>query len=811
MAIAFKTKAQGRPAWIVFFALCFALLCGACQSERSRTKPIAIAGTLADPGLRLETGETLALNGQWQVVWGELVEPDAFDARYSGDLFELPGRWNKIDAPGMQGSRGAATFRLQLELPEYVGDVAIHLISPHSSWRLYVDGQLKAANGTVTASPAGAKTNYVSRMVPAKMGTSVLVLQVSNYSHAYGGPGHPLVLWDGPQLVRHLELISLYYVLIFGVLLSIGLYHLIVFLAESNRDLAASAHLWLAVLCAIILFRISGIIPYFHLHYPNEIYWSDLKLTYVSLFAAPAIYLLFFRAAFPNQMPNKLTRYLIGFCTSLTAIVFVTPESVYTALRNFSILLNLGAVIFTLWFTAIAARAREAGATAILLVNFVFLLTAINDALIYTDTRAGFDLTPFGVLLLGVGYSYVLLFQLQRRFSIARQTSDAYKSLSQDLERQVVERTRSFEAAAARAENNASDRAKFIAAASHDLRQPLHALALLNGALKRSASDQKIAGLVGKQSQSISNLSELLQDTLDASKLDINASEPVPEMIDITAFLDQLAAMYRPKATKQNVELSVAAETGRVRSDRGMLQRVLGNLIDNAINAAQSRVEITARDTASGWHFEVGDDGVGIEIEDASRIFDPYVSLSDQKHEGGYGLGLYVVKQFAAALKGRVHVGVSKSGGAAFKLEIPDLDDVSAATVSDIDHDLLPMPGFKVVFVDDDGAIRQAMQILIESWGGEIEVAAGGRQAAQVLNDGFAPDFLMVDYHLRDSNGVEIAQALQAQGGRVIPTLVLTGATEPRIKRHIREAGFALLQKPVQPGQLSAFIRSNQT
>lgn len=811
MRCLFKTGDERRIDWTLLFAACLALVFTACQPTVSRDTPIAISGVLTDPELRLDTGETLALNGEWEVVWGELVEPEAFDARHSGDLFSLPARWNDVDAPGMSGSRGAATFRLKLELPEYVGDVSIHLISPHSSWRLYVDGQLRAENGTVTASPAGAQTNYVSRMVPAKMGSSVIVLQLSNYSHAYGGPGHPLVLWDSAQLLRSLEMISLNYVLIFGVLLSIGLYHLIVFLADAQRDIAASAHLWLAVLCAIILFRISGIIPYFHLHYPDQQYWSDLKLTYVSLFAAPAVYLLFFRAAFPNQMPRKLTLYLVGICTLLTIVVGVTSEPVYTAMRNFSILLNLAAVVFTLVFTAIAWRAREAGASAILIVNFVFLLTAINDALIYTDTRAGFDMTPFGVLLLGIGYSYVLLFQLQRRFSQARQTSTAYKTLSEDLERQVLERTRSFEAAAARAEHNASDRARFIAAASHDLRQPLHALALLNGALKRSVSEDRIAGLVDRQSESITNLSGLLQDTLDASKLDINASEPSPERVDVSEFLDQLVHAYEAKASQQQIELHVVSDAGKMISDRSMLQRVLGNLIDNAVNAARHRVDVSARKTPEGWRFEIGDDGAGIEADDAARIFDAYVSLSDQSHEGGYGLGLYVVKQFASALNGHIQVASGKTGGASFLLDLPDLTLPAGTPLLDPGDQQAPKPGFSVIFVDDDEAIREAMRTLIEAWNGKIALASGGPEAVHHLQAGFQPDLMIVDYHLRESNGVEVARHMQDQVAGPIPVLVLTGATEARIRRHIREAGYALLQKPVEPDHLSAFIRSHQS
>ena len=152
-------------------------------------------------------------------------------------------------------------------------------------------------------------------------------------------------------------------------------------------------HLWFALLCAVMVFRISGVIPYFHIYFPEAAYWSDLKLPYASLFAAPAVYILFFRAIFTDYFPRKLTLAIIAANIFLAMLVLLTPERLYTHLRDFSILMNVFVIIYSTVFTARAMLDKQPGAAIILTSNAIFLATAINDAVIYTDNASGFDLT----------------------------------------------------------------------------------------------------------------------------------------------------------------------------------------------------------------------------------------------------------------------------------------------------------------------------------------------------------------------------------------------------------------------------------
>ncbi len=771
-------------------------------------------GVLSAPEWKFLDNSPLVISGEWEVIWGKLVRPTEFDAHYQGDLVIMPGRWNRNNTPDFKHSYGIATYRARLQLPSYNRDLAFHLISPNASWRLYIDDVLVGGNGVVSSNPKENQPNYTSRILPALAGQSVLVLQMANFSHAYGGPGHPLELWDRVVLQKRLDTMTFYYVLVLGILFSIGLFHLIFYLADRTNPSNGPVHIWFALLCLVLVVRVSGIIPYFHIYFPQSSYWSDLKLAYLSLFIAPAVYLLFFRAAFPKHFPVKTSRAIIVFSFVMALFVLVTPERIYSYTRDFSILLNVAVIVYSLVFTISAMRDKEPGATAILASNFIFLFTAVNDAVIYTDNASGFDLTPFGVLVLGIGYSYALLLRLQRAFHDARRTSSALERLNLELEKQVLDRTRAFKAAAARAENSAQEGAQFIAAASHDLRQPLHALALFNAALKRKIDDDNTAKLVEKQESSIHNLGTLLQDTLDAARVETKNKEPVWVSIELSVLLADIANGFEIQAEKQQTDLSFSCDAGELVTDPGMLQRVVSNLLDNALKAARKQVRVAAVYTPDAWHVTITDDGAGIAKEDAGRIFESYVSLSGEYpgSRGGYGLGLFVVKEFTRLLGGSIKIASTSQSGSAFLLKLPHraVEVKNIAEHSETITNALSAPGLHILVIDDEPDILDAMKALLTAWGCECRLAAGLDQALAHLSSGFMPQFLIVDFHLFDTDGLTVIAKLCKHMREDVPALIITGATETSILAKIRSSGFSVLPKPVDPDQLSSVLRSYQ-
>ena len=779
-----------------------------CQAQTVRAKN----GVLSAQQWDFQDNNPLALAGEWEVIWGKLVEPAEFDAHYQGAFANIPSGWNHGSLPGFRHAYGVATYRVRLKLPPYNRALAFYLNSPNASWRLYVNDVLVGGNGVVSSNPKEDQPNYASRILPAQAGESVLVLQMTNFSHAYGGLGHPIGLWDRLVLQKRLDTMSLCYVLVLGVLFSIGLFHLIFYFADRTDQLNGPVHKWFSLLCFILVVRIFVVIPYLHIYFPYSPYWSNLKLVYLILFLAPAIYLLFFKAAFPKQFPEKATKAIIVFSLVMVVFVLVTPELIYTYTRDFSIALNIGVIFYSLVFTINAIRAREPGATAILVSNFIFLLTALNDAVIYTGNANRFDLAPFGVLVLGMGYSYALLLRLQRSFHDARRTSRALKTLNLELEKKVLDRTRAFKAAAARAENSAHQGAQFIAAASHDLRQPLHALALFNSALKRKVKNAAIMGLVEKQGRSIGNLGTLLQDTLDTARIETKNKEPVWSSIELSSLLIEIADGFGIQAEKQNIKLSFSCDSAILVTDPGMLQRIVSNLIDNALKAARKTVRVEAVYTPDFWTITIADDGSGVAKEDASRIFESYFSLHDEEpgSQGGYGLGLYVVKEFTRLLGGSIKIVSTSKTGSTFLLKLPHRSarQEDIVDISEPYPNAVPLSGMCILVIDDEPDILDAMGILLTSWECVCRTANGLDQALDHLSTGFEPQLLIVDFHLFGTDGLSVIEKLRHQMGEDVPALIVTGETETSILAKIRASGHRVLQKPVDPDQLSMLLRS---
>ena len=772
-------------------------------------------GVLSHRNWDYSIGDPLKLEGEWEVIWGKLVAPKDFDQEYQGDFFKIPGRWNNVDNPEMNGAYGVATFRAKLDIPNYDKELSFHLISPHSAWQLYANGYYIGGNGTVSDQPGKHNAQYTSRIFPAYPGESEIVLQISNYSHAFGGPGHPPTIWDSQSLFQTLGLLSLYYALVLGVLFTIGMFHLIFYLADRRHREQGPVHLWFSLLCFIMVFRISGVIPYFHIYFPEATYWSDLRFPYASLFAAPAVYLFFFRTIFLEYFPRRLTLGIIAINVFLAVLILLTPERFYTHLRDFSIGMNLFAILYSMIFTVRAMLDKQPGSAIILMSNMVFLATAINDAVIYTDNGTGFDLTPFGILVLGLGYSYALLLRLQATFQSARQTSWALEKLNLDLEKQVRDRTRSFESAAAKAENSAHDRAQFIAAASHDLRQPLHALAMFNTALKNKVKDAVARNLITKQESSISNMGNLLQDTLDTARAEISQKIPVWTQLQLNQLIMDIASRFELQARDRNVGLSANAQPGQIITDGGLLQRVLSNLIDNALKAARNAVALDCQLLENQWIITVSDDGSGVPRDDIDRIFESYVSLRDRDEDdqGGYGLGLHVVKNFMKLLGGNVRVESSDSRGTVFVLTLPLAPDGHQLVHTDRStvKDTVPNAGLKILAIDDEIDVLEAMTAMLESWDCDIRTARDSVQARKIIEDGFAPDLLIVDYHLFGENGIEVVEQLRSTTRKDMAAVILTGATEPAILSKIKACGFPLLSKPVNPGELGQHLAQYQT
>ena len=241
-------------------------------------------------------------------------------------------------------------------------------------------------------------------------------------------------------------------------------------------------------------------------------------------------------------------------------------------------------------------------------------------------------------------------------------------------------------------------------------------------------------------------------------------------------------------------------------SDRIMLQRILSNLMDNAFKAANRVIKVTIDKSDTHWQVVVNDDGVGIAREDIERIFDSYVSSQEHAggQAGGYGLGLYIVKEFSQALGGEIAVDSQLGQGATFTLSLPieqpllQSNEMQAGRLPAIER----LSGLKVLVVDDETIVLDAMLAILNGWGCDVALAKNAETALSKF-DTFKPDIMLLDYHLQGTTGPELWSELEAKHGQELAAIIITGATESAILTALRKRGLTVLSKPVEPNALA--------
>jgi signal transduction histidine kinase len=377
----------------------------------------------------------------------------------------------------------------------------------------------------------------------------------------------------------------------------------------------------------------------------------------------------------------------------------------------------------------------------------------------------------------------------------------------------------SFENLALRREAEQANVAKtrFLAAASHDLRQPIHALGLLFATLADRVRDANTAPLLEQIDGAVDAIDSMLNSLLDISKLDAGVVRPDVGTVDLAALLRRLDSEHQPIAGLTGNQLRVRPASAMARSDPAMLKRILDNLIANALRYTQGgRVLVGARRRGDSIRIEVYDTGPGIPAEALDDIFLEFHQLGNPERDRrkGLGLGLAIVKRLAELLGHRIEVRSTVGRGSRFAVTLPAVPLVSSAglpyssTQAPIAFALGDdLQGRRVLVLDDDASVLEAMRVLLERWGCDVVTAATPEEAEASVTS-TSPDLLIVDYRLRHhASGIDTIGRLSALAKTAVPALVITGDTAPDRLREAQESGYPLLHKPVKPAQLRSVMR----
>ncbi len=385
--------------------------------------------------------------------------------------------------------------------------------------------------------------------------------------------------------------------------------------------------------------------------------------------------------------------------------------------------------------------------------------------------------------------------------SMAARLQESYAS----LERKVEQRTQQLRLA-----NLAKSR--FLAAASHDLRQPLHALNLFADQLRAGAHEAEQGRLVGQIRSAVAAMNELFNALLDISKLDAGGVTPKLADFPIGPVLERIGATFIGPAREKGLRLRVVPNENWVRSDPVLLERILLNLVSNAVKYTErGGVLVGCRRRGDGLSIEVVDTGIGIPEDQKQAIFAEFTQLAGTKAAGtpGLGLGLAIVDRLCQLLGHPLAMSSRVGKGSWFVLSVPvAAPRTMVPAPAEVRKAADPAFGKLVLVIDNDPLVQDAVRGLLTSWGCEVIAAGSADKAlAHLPTFSHSPDLIISDYHLSgQGNGFEAIAHLHKCLGSSIPAFLISGDTSPERRREASERGYQLLHKPVLPMTLRAVM-----
>ncbi len=382
------------------------------------------------------------------------------------------------------------------------------------------------------------------------------------------------------------------------------------------------------------------------------------------------------------------------------------------------------------------------------------------------------------------------------------------------------------------------ERTRFFASASHDLRQPVHALALLSDAMRRELAEHPARAMAEQVGAATASVGHLLDAMLDISRIDAGTVQAVPKPVALVDVFAHLSQVQGPRVEAAGLSLRVQASGHTLDTDAALLLRILSNLVDNAIKHAPRalgghRILVTARRRGAGLRIAVRDEGPGVAAEHLPRLYEEFYQVGNPERDAarGLGIGLAIVRRLAALLGGRTGVHSVPGRGSAFWIDLP-LATGQGPVSGFGDSTLAPMVAEpstpmhlepvhshthslearrpSVLLLDDEHAVGDAMRLWLQPYCTAVHATRTLAEAQGVVaREGAALDVMLVDFRLTGSvNGIEAVQRLRRAAGRQLPAILITGDTEPARVRAAYESGLTVVFKPVQPQLLAQMLQA---
>ena len=447
--------------------------------------------------------------------------------------------------------------------------------------------------------------------------------------------------------------------------------------------------------------------------------------------------------------------------------------------------------------------------------SYISLVLLPTIARVASDTAQPWHWQLAGILCLLFGMTYLL----GRTYRDALGQAIALKGRTDQLAAQLrIEKAAADEARRA-AESANRAKTQFFAAASHDLRQPLHAMGLFAEALRQRAANPEVASLVNSINESVDALEGLFGELLDITRIDSGGVEVNPGPVRLQDLFARLRLHFEPVAFEKGLALSFHGGQRVLHSDALLVERILRNLVSNAIRYSEDGgVLVACRPRGGQLVLQVWDSGIGIAEASLPHIFDEFYQINSRRalaphQHKGLGLGLAIVKRLAGLLEAPLTVHSRVGRGTVFTLEVPPGREPRSLEATILRSALAPrltLDGRRILVVEDEPAVREGLMVLLQAWGADVDAfdSLAALQAGLADPALAAPHLAIVDYRLPSgATGIDALALLRARWpGTRLPAIMVTGSSLGGHEDEAAKHDFHLLIKPVLPNKLRAMI-----
>lgn len=561
-----------------------------------------------------------------------------------------------------------------------------------------------------------------------------------------------------------------------------------------------------ALICVVIATPISPSIGLTSLATAGYTEWTNFANIWVTWWLGDVTSVLVFT---PVIVLWALSDYHVFNRNELWETVGVLASAVAVGLIAFSPLIEetpsrdpLGFLVILPLLWAALRRGPRDTATVALVLSGITIWGTLNDVGPFVTANLNVSLLLLVMFLISIT---VPSLSLSANVAVRKKTEENLRRAQIELERKVVERTRELELA------NAA-KSRFLATASHDLRQPLHALGLFVAQLRTPLKSGEMAKTIERVDAAVAEMSELFNALLDISKLDAGVLVPNLTEFPIERLLRRLETTFAQVADEKGLRLRVVPSAAWVRSDAILLERILLNLVSNAARyTSEGGVLVGCRQRGETLRIEIWDSGPGIPEDQRQNIFGEFYQLTGSQRDSqvGLGLGLAIVDRLGRLLGHSIELNSIVDKGSRFTITVPSA--TARKLVEPVSFPPLVIDGVQgklVAVIDDDALVLEGTGGLLRSWGCRVVTAASHDAAlGEIIGCGQRPDVIISDYHLSDGKtGIDVIERVRAAFGMPIPAFLISGDITSEPLRHARTSGYHLLHKPLVPMALRAIL-----